>query len=174
MAGADLPPTAPTPVDLRVLRRARLLRRIGIGFLAAFVLCGAVGVFGIRTSAVSASGGGYRLTVDYPIADRPGQPATLVVTVQRSGGFPGSVALSISQSYLNLLDMNDVEPSPSDSRSSGQYVVWTFSKPDGDTLRVSIDAAIQLNTSLGESGTVRVLDQGTMVTEVHFHTWVAP
>jgi hypothetical protein len=174
MAGAELPPTAPSPVDLRLLRRARLLRRIGIGFLAAFVLCGAVGVFGIRTSTVSASGGGYRLTVDYPLADRPGQPASLVVTVQRSGGFPGSVDLSISQSYLNLLDMNDVEPSPSDSRSSGQDVVWTFSKPDDDTLRVTIDAAIQLNTHFGGPGVIRVLDHGAAVTEVHFNTWVAP
>jgi len=174
MAGSDLPQTSPEVVDLRTLRRARLLRRIGIAVLAAFVVCGAIGLFGIRTSSATASGGGYRLRVDYPAADRPGQPASLVLMVQRPGGFAGPVDLQLTQSYLDLLDMNDVEPAPSDTKSSGPYVVWTFAKPDGDTLTVTIDAAIQLNTQTGASASVRVLDHGTAVAAVHFHTWVAP
>src|SRR3954467_15202696 len=54
----DLPPTAPPITELRVLKRSRLLRRVGIGAIAAFVLCGAVGLLGIRTETATASGGG--------------------------------------------------------------------------------------------------------------------
>jgi len=174
VAGADLPQTAPDPVGLRILRRARMLRRIGIGVIALFVLCGALGLLGIRTSTATATGGGYRLSVDYPSTDRPGQPATLVITVERSGGFSGPVDLEFTQSYLTMLDMNDIEPGPSDTRSAPPYVVWTFTKPAGDTLRVTIDALIQANTHLGGPGAVRVLDHGTAVAEVSYHTWVAP
>jgi len=169
----ELPPTAPDVVDTGRLKRARLLRRIGIGILAAFVLAGAAGLFGIRTRTVSASAGGYDLSVEYPAADRPGQPIHWVVTLHRPGGFGGPVDIGVTQSYLDILDMNDVEPAPSGSMTSGEFVVWTFDKPEGETLRVSVDALIQLNTHFGAENTVAVLDHMLPVVQVHYRTWVA-
>jgi|SRR3954447_17252774 len=170
----DLPPTAPPVTELGVLKRARLLRRIGIGAIAAFVLCGAVGLFGIRTATATASGGGYDVSLDYPATDRPGQPIHWVLTVHRVGGFEGPVDVGITQGYLDLLDLNDIQPQPSDAVSAGPFVVWTFAKPVGDTLSVSMDALIQLNTQFGGDATVAVMEHGSPVVEVHYHTWVAP
>jgi len=171
---SDLPPTAPGVIDAGRLKRARLLRRTGIGILAAFVLAGAVGLFGIRTRTVSAAAGGYDISVQYPATDRPGQPIHWVVTVRHPGGFGGPVDISVTQSYLDILDMNDIEPSPSGSVTSGDSVVWTFDKPEGETLRVSIDALVQLNTHFGAENTVAVLDHAVPVVQVHYRTWVAP
>lgn len=174
VAGADLPTTAPEPLDLATLRRSRLLRRVGLGAMAVFVVCGAVGLFGIKTGRVTGSGAGYDLSLEYPATDRPGQPIHWVLTVHRAGGFGGPVDVGITQGYLDLLDLNDIQPQPSDARSSGPFVIWTFAKPDGDTLAVSIDAQIQLNGRWGSEATVAVMEHGTPVAQVHWRTWVAP
>jgi hypothetical protein len=170
----DLPATAPPEIKIDQIRRARMYRRIGIGLLTAVVLAGAVGLFGIRTRTVTASGGGYDLTLQYPATDRADQPIHWVLTVHRVGGFAGPVDIGITQSYLDLLDMNDVEPQPSSAKTQGPFVVWTFDEPSGDVLRVSIDAQIQLNGHFGAPATVALLEGGRSVAELTYRTWVAP
>ena len=54
--------------------------------IALIVLAGAVGLFGIRTRTVTATGGGYTMTLEYPWTDRSDQPAHWVLTVERPGG----------------------------------------------------------------------------------------
>jgi hypothetical protein len=164
----DLPPTAPDPVRLPRLRRARLGRRIALFFLVAFVLCGLFGLFGIRTRTVTGSGGGYRLTLNYPLTDRSDQPIHWVLSVRHRGGFSGPVDIGLTQSYLDLLDMNDIEPQPSSSKSVGPFVQWTFDPPRGEVLTVSIDG------HFGAPATVAVLRYGSPVAELHYRTWVAP
>jgi hypothetical protein len=149
------------------------MRRVALVVLAAFVLAGAVGLFGIRTRTVSASGGGYQMSLDYPWTDRPGQPIHWVLTVRRDGGFTDDVHVGITQAWFDLLDLNDIEPQPSASHSDGRFVVWTFDPPAGDVLRVSIDALIQLNTHFGSGAEVAVMEGGRPVVSVHYRTWVA-
>jgi len=170
----DLPPTAPDPVQLPRLRRARLGRRIALILIAAFVLCGVFGLFGIRTRTVTGAGGGYRLTLSYPFTDRSDQPIHWVLSVRHPGGFSGPVNVGLTQSYLDLLDMNDIEPQPSSAKSVGSFVQWTFDPPQGEVLTVSIDGNIQLDAHFGAPATVAVLQHGSPVAELHYRTWVAP
>lgn len=171
---SDLPPNAPDPLPADKVRRARLLRRIGLAVVALVVLAGAIGLFGVRTRTVTASGGGYTMTLEYPATDRSDQPAHLVVSVQRAGGFSRPVQIGITQSYLDLLDLNAIEPEPSASKNVGGFVVWTFDPPAGDVLRVLLDANIQLDAHFGAGAQVAVFDHGAHAVQVNYRTWVAP
>jgi hypothetical protein len=84
------------------------------------------------------------------------------------------VDIGISQSYLDLLDVNDIEPSPSSSHDDGRFVVWTFDPPANGPLRVSLDGNIQLNAHFGAGADVAVLEGGRPVLSMHYRTWVAP
>jgi hypothetical protein len=171
---SKLPPTAPAEVKQDRLRRDRAIRRGALLLLTAFVVLGALGFFGIRTRIASSSGGGYNLSVAYPHTDRTGQPIHWVITVTRSGGFDAPIDLGVTQSYLDLLDLNDIEPGPTATHTNGPFVVWTFDPPAGDVLRVSVDALIQLNTHFGSEAVVAVLEGGHPVVRVNYRTWVAP
>jgi hypothetical protein len=171
---SDLPPTAPDPVPPSALRRSRAIRRAGLATLAVFVLLGAIGLFGIRTRTVTASAGGYTMSLDYPWTDRADQPIHWVLSIRRAGGFSGPVDIGITQSYLDLLDLNAIEPEPSGTHTDGPLVVWTFDPPSGRVLRVLVDANIQLNGRFGAAADVSVLEGGKPVVSVHYRTWVAP
>src|SRR5436309_3162195 len=119
---SELPSTAPEPIAAPRLRRARTLRRIGLTFIALVVLAGAVGLLGIRTRTVTATGGGYRMSLEYPWTDRSDQPVHWMLTLDHAGGFSGPVEVAITQSYLDLLDINAIEPEPTGSRSEGKFV----------------------------------------------------
>lgn len=151
-----------------------MIRRVALALIAAFVLLGAVGLFGIRTRTVSAVGGGYAVTLAYPATDRSDQPIHWELSVRRAGGFSGPVHVGVSQSYLDLLDLNGIEPQPTESHTDGPFVVWTFDPPDGDVLRVTLDANIQVNAHFGEGAVVAILEGGTPVVSVKYRTWVAP
>ena len=171
---SELPSTAPQPIPAGKLRRARTARRFALAFITVFVLCGAVGLFGIRTRTESVSGGGYTMSLAYPSTDRSDQPIHWVLSVSHPGGFSGPIDIGITQSYLDLLDLNDIEPSPSTSHDNPPFVVWTFDPPTGDVLRVTLDANIQLNAHFGAGADVAVLEGGRPVLSMHYRTWVAP
>ncbi|MFN2595421.1 MAG: hypothetical protein ABR579_11095 [Actinomycetota bacterium] len=156
------------------LRRMRALRRVGISVLTLIVLAAAVGVFGIRTGTATASQNGYSMRLDYPAVDRAGQPIHWALTLHHAGGFSAPIGVGITQSYLDLLDVNAINPQPSASRNVGDLVVWSFAPPQGDVLRVSMDAFVQLNAHLGADADVAVLQNGSRMVGVHYRTWVAP
>jgi hypothetical protein len=169
------PPTAPDPIPQSRLRRARAIRRIALGTLFAFVLAGALGLFGIRTRTVTAAGDGYGLRLRYTAIDRSDQPLYWVLRVSHLGGFTTPIAVGVTQSYLDLLDINAIEPEPTSSRMVGPFVVWTFEPPPpGEDLRVLLDANIMLNARFGASATVAVFEGGAPVAQVHYRTWTAP
>jgi hypothetical protein len=171
---AALPPTSPPELGLDRLRRARVTRRVGLGFLSLFVLLGAVGVFGIRTRTVSNAAAGYRLTVTYPATERAQMPVRLSAVVGHDGGFTDPIDIGLTAEYMNLLDYNDIEPQPSKSVNAGDLIVWTFEPPVGDTLRVTLDAIIEANTRFGGPARLVVFSGGVPVVSVSFRTWVAP
>ena len=166
--------TAPVDVDMSRLRRARLGRRAMLTVLAVFVLLGAATVFGARTGTVSASGGGYDLTVRYPAVTRPGLAIRWIITVHRSGGFDGPVELAVTSRYLDLLDFNNLDSLPSETRTAGAMSVWTFEPPDGDTLVVAFDGRLEPAQQWGKPATVAVLADGVPVVSVSYRTRVMP
>jgi hypothetical protein len=166
--------TAPVDTDMRRLRRARTGRRGLLIVLAAFVLLGAATVFGVRTETVSASGGGYELTVLHPAVTRPGLAVRWIITVRHAGGFDGPVDIGITSRYMDLLDFNNLDALPSGTRTDGDMTIWTFDRPVGDTLVVAFDGRLEPAQQYGKPATVAVLADGVPVVSVHYDTRVMP
>jgi hypothetical protein len=166
--------TAPVDVDMRRLRRARTGRRALLTVLAIFVLLGAATAFGARSGTVSASGGGYELTVVYPAVTRPGLAVRWIITVRRAGGFDGPVDVAITSRYVDLLDFNNLDALPSGTKTAGDMTIWTFDPPVGDTLVVAFDGRLEPAQQYGKPATVSVLANGAPVVSVHYSTRVMP
>lgn len=173
MATSTLPPV----LEESRVRRARDLRRVGIGLLALFVLAGAVGLLGTRTVQTSGSGGGYALTVTHPAVSRSGHAVRFEVAVRRSGGFPAGepVRLRFLSAYFDLFDENALSPQPDSETADDRYTYDEFAPPPGDVLTVSVDTRVEPARNSGERGEVAVLDaSGAAVAVVSFRTLLAP
>jgi hypothetical protein len=147
---------------------------VALACLFVFLGAGAVGVFGVRTRTVTATGGGYELTVTYAAVTRPGLATPWAVEVRRQGGFDGPVTIAASAAYLEMFDENGLDPDPSASTADPDFVEWEFDPPNGDTLAVSFDARLEPARQWGRSGTVKVLVDDAAVTTASFRTWVMP
>lgn len=169
--------TLPAVLSESRVRRARDLRRVGLGLLALFVLAGAVGLLGTRTVETSGSGGGYALTVTHPAVSRSGHAVRFEVEVQRPGGFPAAepVRLRFLSDYFDLFDENRLSPAPDSETSDERYTYDEFAPPPGDVLTVSVDTRVEPARNTGERGEVAVLDAaGAPVVGVSFRTLLAP
>lgn len=135
-----------------------------------------IDVWGVDDDRVEAqSADGAVLTVRYPNVTRPALASPFAIEVRRPGGFDGDIELAIDLRYLELWDLNGVYPSPSDERSEGDHVVWTFDAPDGDTLAISIDARVEPGAQLEDRrGEISLLDAGSPVATARFTTSVRP
>lgn len=159
------------------LRRARGLRRAGLVLLLLFVLAGATGLLGTRTSTTTASGGGYRLAVDYPSVSRAGHAVRLAVEVHRDGGFPADrpVRLQWRASYFDLFDENGATPQPDAETASGDRLVDEYLPPAGGDLAVSFDTRVQPSRQVGARGSVSVVDdQGRVLVTARWRTLLVP
>jgi hypothetical protein len=170
-AGAS---TAPDPISLRHLRRDRWIRRVVMGGLTIFVLLGASGVFGVRTASVSASGGGYRLTVIYPAVARPGLAIKWELRLTRAGGFDGPISLATTLQYFDILDFNNWQSTPTSITNRGDMVVWVFDPPEGDTLVVDVDGRLAPAVQRGTEASTSVMRGEERVVTVHYETRVMP
>jgi hypothetical protein len=135
-----------------------------------------IDVWGVDDDTVEArSADGAVLTVRYPNVTRPALASPFAIEVHQPGGFDDDVELAIDLRYLELWDLNGVYPSPSDERSEGDRIVWTFAAPDGDTLAISIDARVEPGAQLERrDGAISLLDAGTPVATARFTTSVRP
>lgn len=169
--------TAPDEVGIATLARARWGRRIFVVALAGFLALGALGVYGVRTTDVSARGGGYELSVHYARVSRGGLATPWSVEVRHPGGFPrDTVTLATTASYFDIFDENGLDPDPAEAVSDGERILWSFTTPsDGDTLTVSFDArtepAVQLATA---KATTSILVDDAPVVSVDYRTFVMP
>jgi hypothetical protein len=145
--------------------------RVGIALIVAM---GAVGLLGLHTSSESATGGGYRLTVDYPRIARAGLDTLWQVTVIRDGGFDHDVTLAMSADYFAMYESQRFFPEPTDETRDANTLYLTFAKPSGDTLIVGYDAYIQPSSQRGSSATVSVLEAGAPAASVHITTTLLP
>lgn len=172
--GTKDPATAPPPPNIRRVRRARAIRRVFIALLVAFLSLGAAGMFGARTSTVSAAGGGYDLTVTYPAITRPGLAIRYEIAVHHSGGFPEQIELATTSDYLDLFDDNALDPEPAETTSTTDDTVWTFDTFSGEDLTISLDARTEPARESGASATTTLSVGGTTVVTIHYRTWVMP
>lgn len=167
-------PTDPEPVSKHRLARARLGRRITLALLALFLLVGLSGSLGPKTATQTVRRGGYTLVLTYPAVTRPGLPIRWEYSITHPGGFDGQVSLATTFDYLHLFDLTNIEPEASAATSSGGEVVYRFAPPDGDVLRVSMDATAESGFHEIPQTTTRVIVGGTTVATVRFSTRVVP
>ena len=175
LAGAPTT-TAPRILDAGPARRSLRLRRLFLAALVVFLGLGAFDVLGVRTRQVSATGGGYELTVRYAAVSRPGLATPLSFEIRRPGGFDGPVRVAVTADYLDLFDENGLSPDPVSATSDGQRSVWEFEPPeDSDTLDVSFDVRLEPGVQLtAPRANTAVLEGGVPVVSVGYRTWVMP
>lgn len=162
------------------LRHRRHLYAVTSVVLAAIVVvalldgAAGLGVLGVSTDDVSAEGGGYELRVVYAAATRPGLATPFEIEVRRPDGFDGPVTVAVDHHYIRMWDENGFYPSPSSETTMGEWLLWEFDPPEGDSLRFSYDARIEPAVQRGRDGRVAVMDGGRTAVEVDFHTRVLP
>jgi hypothetical protein len=170
-------PTADVPVDAEAGSRGVWVRRGFLTLLAAIVVLALLGVFGVhsRTVAADSSTGGMTIEVHYAQVARAGLAVPFTVTVTRSHGFTGDLAIGVSSSYLDLFDRNSVDPEPTGGRSNARTTTWRFDEPHSRTFVMTIDMQVQSGQHFGRSGFVTVRDHGDGTTaRATFKTWLAP
>jgi hypothetical protein len=155
-------------------RPGRLARRVAMAALTLFVAAGLVGVFGVRTSTVSGSSGGYELTVDYPRVARAGLDTLWRVTVRHEGGFDGPITLATSADWFDIFETQGFYPGPSDETADAGRVIQTFTEPAGDTFVLTFDAYVQPASQQGRTARTAVVVDGRDVVSVSWRTWLAP
>jgi hypothetical protein len=166
-------PTDPEPLSKKQLSRGRTGRRALIGALIAFVAAGVV-FLGPRTGTTTARGSGYTVVVTYPEVTRPGLPIRWEYVISHPGGFDGPVSLATTFDYLHLFDLTNIEPEAESATSSSGEIVYTFARPSGDVLRVSMDATAESGFHEVPETTTRVIVGGSTVVSVRFSTKVVP
>jgi hypothetical protein len=177
-AGADRTsiPTEPEPTDVPRQKRARTGRRLFVVALGLFLLLGALGFFGVRSKTVTATGGGYELSVTYGAVSRPGLATPWSFEVQRAGGFPDGLTVAVTSSYFDAFDENGLGPAPVEETVDGDLTIWRFGPTRSETLSVSFDARIepgvQLATAKGELSVLGA--DGQPAVTVAFKTFVMP
>jgi hypothetical protein len=149
-------------------------RRVFIAVLFIVVLAASVGLLGGHTSTATASGDGYRMTLQYPRIERAGIDTLWELKVVHPGGFPGPVTVAVTGSYFDLFETQGFYPTPSATTRDGTNVYMTFTKPPGDTFVVMFDAYIQPYSVFGKKATVSVMRNGNPVASIHYHTWLVP
>jgi hypothetical protein len=145
-----------------------------VGLLTAFAVAGVSGFLGPKTSVVTTRGSGYTLAVTYPQVTRPGLPVRWEYTISHPGGFDGPVSLQTTFDYLHLFDLTNIEPEPIGASSTGGLILYRFSPPPGDVLRISMDAAAESGFHEPSETHTRVLVGGRAVLSVSFSTRVVP
>jgi hypothetical protein len=155
-------------------KRGTWARRAFIAALSFVVLAGAVGLLGGHTSTASASGDGYRMTLQYPRIERAGVDTLWELKVVRAGGFPGGLTVAVTGDYFDLFETQGFYPTPSSTTRDAGNVYMTFKKPPGDTFVMMFDAYIQPYSVFGKKATVSVMDNGVPAASIDYHTWLVP
>jgi hypothetical protein len=163
------------PRDVQAVRRARLARRLGLGLLAALVLAGLAGLFGIRSAATTGHADGWTLSVRHAHVTRAGIAVPFHVRVEHDGGFTGPVTIGVDSALLERFDFQNFYPNPAKETASADVLYYEFDPPPGDVLVISLDArtAPDQNGSVG-TYRVRLLDGSATRTSVSFRMWVVP
>jgi len=166
--------TEPGDVDERRLKRGRLGRRAFLSVLTLFVLCGLLGLFGVRERQATVTDGEWTVTATYPGVTRAGLAVPLEFQITRQGGFDETVVVRMTSDYFDLFDENSFEPTPSKEWTDDEYVYWEFdAPPDSQTMVIGTDtrtgSSVQLTQKKAE---LSVMVDGEPAVTVGLKTWV--
>jgi hypothetical protein len=150
------------------------LRRSMLAAMALAVAAGLLSLLGVHTSAASAHGHGYELSVHYPAVARAGLDTPWQVTVTHPGGFDKTVTLAVTGDYFNIFETQGFHPEPADETRDAHTLYLTFTAPPGDTFVVDFDAYIQPSSQRGRSARVSVMEGDTPVVSVDIDTRLLP
>lgn len=157
------------------VRRASRWRAGSIIVLWAVVIAGAVGLLGVRSHTVHATGGGYRADFTYAAVARPGWDVPWHLVVRHPGGFgDGTVTVAVSRSMFDIYETQGFHPAPDSETADGQDVYLEFAPPPGDTLVVDFDAYIQPTSQIGRTTTIRLITGGQERLRLHARTFLLP
>lgn len=145
--------------------------------VATIVLAAGVGLLGVRTGTVVSTGGGYVLEVLHTELARPGlaTPWSAEVSTSDGSALPEMVTIGITTSYLAMLDLNGLSPTPSSSFSTEEWTWWSFEVPPGEpSLYVHLDVRLEPAVQWVRSGSAMLEIGGETKAAVDFATWVLP
>jgi hypothetical protein len=168
------------PLDDRQHTRHRILYGVTTVVVTAIIAIATIdglgwwNPIGVDSARVTATGGGYELEVRYGTISRPALATPFDIIVTRPGGFAGPVTVAVEHDYLALWDENGLTPAPSAETVDGQWLLWEFDPPEGDTLKVIFDARIEPAAQDGRRGEVAVVEGSRHVVSVDFETRVMP
>jgi len=148
--------------------------RAALALILGLVLAALLGLLGVHTATVRASGGGYSLQMEYPRTARAGLDVTWRVTVQRTGGFDKTLELAVSADQFDIYETQGFYPVPDSMTRDADTVTMMFIPPPGDTFVLTFDAYVQPSSQVGRDATLSVLEHGTPAATVAFSTWLAP
>ena len=167
-------PTSPDPIPLDRLRRARAGRRVLVAGLIGVLVLAVANLLGMRTESVTATGGGYRLSVTYGSVSRPGLATPWGIEVHHPGGFDGPITIATSRRYLMLFDHNVFYPDPASVTATRDRLIFEFDPPPGDVFRVTMDGRIEPTEHRSQSAATSLLVDDVAVVTVSYTTRVVP
>jgi hypothetical protein len=175
----ELPQTAgqavlPDEQGAALHRRRRLVVNSFAVVIGLVFLAGLLNLPGVRSTTARSRAGELELAVVHGQVSRGGLATPFDITVSRPGGFAAPVVVGVTRDYLSIFDENGLDPDPASATTMGEWLLWEFEPPIGDTLEISFDARIEPAVQRGKSGDVAVFDGGREVVAVHLRTTVLP
>ena len=162
-------------LEARSLVGERWAQRLLSAVLVTFLLLGLFNQLGMRLARVSAPAGDATLSAEYPAVTRAGLHSPLAIIVRRPGGFAAPISLTLDRAYLQLFDeATTPSPPPIATEASEATITWTFQAPQGDALRVDLDARVAPDASAGRAGFVALGDAGRELGRVDWRTRILP
>jgi hypothetical protein len=150
-------------------------RRAILTVLLVFVLLGAAGWLGVRSSTERATAGGYTLEVTHASVARAGLDVPLRITVESPAGFAKDVTIAVTGDYFGIDETQGFHPEPSDSTRNGSTLFLTFTAPDSHELVVDFDAYVQPASQQGRGADIAVVDNAERpLVSVHIDTVLLP
>jgi hypothetical protein len=153
-------------------------RLAAITALSLVVLLGAAGLFGVRSRTVSASGGGYDLSLTYPRVARAGLDVPWHVTLRHEGGFQGqrAITLAVTARYFDIYETQGFHPEPDTETRDGEFLYLSFTPPPaGDVFELDFDTYVQPSSQIGRHADLWLVQGGRhRVVGVSFSTWLVP
>ncbi len=150
------------------------LRRAMLTAMALVVVADLLSLLGVRTSAVSAHGNGYDLSLRYPSVARAGLDTPWQVTVTHPGGFGKQLTLAVTGDYFDIFETQGFHPQPAEETRDAHALYLTFTAPPGDTFVVDFDAYIQPASQQGRASTVALMDGSVPLVTVDLDTRLLP
>ena len=150
-------------------------RRAAIAVLTLVVLLGATGWLGVHSSEVTATGGGYTVSVEYPRVARAGWDVPWTVTITAPGSLPDELTVAVTSDWFDLFETQGLSPEPSKEYSDATMSYFVLdTPPEGTTMTFDFDTYVQPTAQLGKDADVWLIVDGERVVTLHYRTWLVP